>query len=61
VTEARLELYWLPLVSWLLVAAALDLAAVRLPDHGRAPGWDTGVALAVRRTDSGRPSVQDRT
>jgi hypothetical protein len=38
------------LVSWLLVASGLGLDGVRLPDGGRAPGWDAGVALAGRRT-----------
>lgn len=41
------------LVSWLLVSAGLDLGVVRLPARGRAPGWDAGVALALRRTGEG--------
>jgi hypothetical protein len=41
------------LVSWLLVRGGLDLERVRLPDRGRAPGWEAGVALAGRRTGTG--------
>lgn len=41
------------LVSWLLVAGGLGLGGVRMPDGGRAPGWDAGVVLADRRTRSG--------
>lgn len=41
------------LVSWLLVAGGLGLGGVRLPEGGRAPGWDAGVVLADRRTRSG--------
>lgn len=41
------------LVSWLLVSGGLDLDRVRLPQYGRAPGWDAGVALAARRTEAG--------
>ncbi|MDP3893878.1 hypothetical protein [Nocardioides sp.] len=39
------------LVSWLLVSGGLDLGRVRLPERGRAPGWDAGVALAGRRVE----------
>ncbi len=33
-------------VSWLLSSAGIDLEEIRPPDHGRAPGWDAGVAAA---------------
>jgi hypothetical protein len=34
------------LVSWLIVRSGLDIASVRLPAGGRAPGWDAGIAAA---------------
>jgi hypothetical protein len=37
------------LVSWLLVSAGVDLAQVRLPSGGRAPGWDAGLDVAKRK------------
>jgi len=36
------------IMSWLLVRAGVPLDRVRLPDGGRAPGWDAGVAVARR-------------
>jgi hypothetical protein len=36
-------------ISWVLARAGLDTDAIRLPAHGRAPGWDAGVAVARRR------------
>jgi hypothetical protein len=36
------------LISWLIVSAGLDPAAVPFPAHGRAPGWAAGVAVAIR-------------
>ena len=36
-------------ISWVLARAGLDTDAIRLPAHGRAPGWDAGVAIARRR------------
>lgn len=36
------------LVSWLLVCSGLEVGAVPLPAGGRAPGWDAGIAVAVR-------------
>ncbi|HEX6702787.1 MAG TPA: hypothetical protein VF101_18820 [Gaiellaceae bacterium] len=44
------------LVSWLIARGGLDLAAVRLPAGGRAPGWDAG--LVVARRGSGRASAK---
>jgi hypothetical protein len=35
-------------ISWVLARAGLDTDAIRLPPHGRAPGWDAGVAVARR-------------
>lgn len=39
------------LVSWLLVRSGHDMAHVRLPSGGRAPGWDAGLAIAQRATE----------
>jgi hypothetical protein len=36
-------------ISWVLARAGLDTDAIHLPAHGRAPGWDAGVAVARRR------------
>jgi hypothetical protein len=33
-------------VAWLLAASGIDPAAARLPDRGRAPGWDAGLAVS---------------
>jgi len=35
-------------ISWLLTRAGVEVAQVRPPDGGRAPGWDAGVAVAHR-------------
>lgn len=35
-------------VSWLLVSGAVPLDGVRFPMGGRAPGWDSGIAIARR-------------
>jgi hypothetical protein len=35
-------------VAWLIARSGLDVAAVRFPDRGRAPGWDAGVEVARR-------------
>lgn len=43
------------LISWLLLSAGYDAAAVALPTRGRAPGWDAGVAVAAG-AHSGRPA-----
>lgn len=36
------------LISWLIVTSGLDVASARLPEGGRAPGWDAGIAVARR-------------
>jgi hypothetical protein len=48
------------LISWLIASAGLDAGAVAFPTHGRAPGWNAGVAAAAdalrsstRRTPGG--------
>jgi hypothetical protein len=33
-------------ISWLLVRAGIDVAGIRPPARGRAPGWDAGIAVA---------------
>ncbi|MEY2426681.1 MAG: hypothetical protein QOI61_2253, partial [Actinomycetota bacterium] len=35
-------------ISWTLARAGVDLATIALPPHGRAPGWDAGIAVAGR-------------
>ncbi len=35
-------------VSWVLARSETDIAAVRPPTNGRAPGWDAGRAIAAR-------------
>jgi hypothetical protein len=35
-------------VAWLVVRAGLPVESVRLPENGRAPGWDAGVVVARR-------------
>jgi hypothetical protein len=37
------------IVSCVLTEAGLDTDAIVLPSHGRAPGWDAGIAVARRR------------
>ena len=37
------------LVAWLLTRADVDVSNLRPPAGGRAPGWDAGRILAVRR------------
>jgi hypothetical protein len=46
--EARVGEMWNSnsLVSWLIVLGGLDVGSVPLPEGGRAPGWDAGVAVA---------------
>jgi hypothetical protein len=41
------------LTSWVLARAGLDPAGIPLPPHGRAPGWDAGIAVAARSADPG--------
>ena len=36
-------------IAYLLARGGLDPAACRVPDGGRAPGWETGIAIARRR------------
>jgi hypothetical protein len=37
------------LVSWLLARARVNIAPLRPPDGGRAPGWDAGLVVARRQ------------
>jgi len=52
--ELRLGEMWNSnsVVSWVLCSAGLLDAAGELPDEGRAPGWDAGVAAARRSLTS---------
>jgi hypothetical protein len=36
------------LISWLIVRSGLDVAAIRPPVGGRAPGWQAGIVVAAR-------------
>ena len=36
------------IIAWVIVAAGLDVAEVRLPARGRAPGWRAGILVASR-------------
>jgi len=40
--------------SWLLGSAGIDVAAIALPDHGRAPGWQAGIVEVSRHPPAGR-------
>jgi hypothetical protein len=35
-------------ISWVLTRAGIDIGAIPLPPHGRAPGWDAGITVARR-------------
>jgi hypothetical protein len=37
------------LIAWLIARSGLDVARVRLPAGGRAPGWDAGLVVAERQ------------
>ncbi len=41
-------------ISWTLATAGVDIRAVPMPEHGRAPGWDAGNVVADRH----RPHMQ---
>jgi hypothetical protein len=36
-------------ISWLITRSDLDVATVRLPQGGRAPGWHAGIVLAKQQ------------
>lgn len=36
------------LIAWLLARSGHDMAAVRTPENGRAPGWSAGLVVAAR-------------
>ena len=38
-------------ISWLLVRSGFDLAAIRPPAGGRAPGWHAGIVVARRELE----------
>lgn len=43
------------IISWTLAQAGIDVSAVPLPAHARAPGWDAGVAVARRGASHATP------
>jgi hypothetical protein len=44
-------------ISWVLTQAGVHADAIALPPHGRAPGWDAGIAVARRL--AGSPAVRE--
>jgi hypothetical protein len=47
------------IISWLLARAGIDVASIKPPAGGRAPGWNAGILLAQRQAASG-PADEDR-
>jgi hypothetical protein len=43
------------IISWLLARAGLDVASIKPPAGGRAPGWNAGITLAMRQTAQPSP------
>jgi hypothetical protein len=39
------------LISWLIARSDLDVETIKLPDGGRAPGWDAGLVVARRESE----------
>jgi hypothetical protein len=42
------------LIAWLLARSGHDAGLVRMPTHGRAPGWSAGLVVAARQEDPAR-------
>ena len=40
------------IISWALTRAGVDTDGISLPDRGRAPGWNAGIAVATRQDDT---------
>ena len=45
------------LITWLLVRSGFDVAGVRPPPHGRAPGWQAGLIVAARGQPPARKTM----
>jgi hypothetical protein len=45
-------------ISWVLARSGVDLAVVRPPSGGRAPGWDAGLIVAARHVGPAREPVR---
>jgi hypothetical protein len=45
-------------IAWLITRSDLDVATVRLPQGGRAPGWHAGIVLAKQQLISRPRSVE---
>lgn len=43
------------LISWLLVSTGMNISQARLPQGGRAPGWDAGIAIASHARQAAEP------
>lgn len=41
------------MTAWLLARAGVDVAALAVPEGGRAPGWQAGLVLAARQASLG--------
>jgi hypothetical protein len=47
------------MIAWLIATAGLPTVRLRPPDHGRAPGWDSGLEVARRARGKLRADVRD--
>jgi hypothetical protein len=47
------------IISWALAQGGVDVEEISLPPHGRAPGWDAGIAVARRLVSVRRPQTAD--
>jgi len=47
------------MISWLIARAGLDVAAIKPPAGGRAPGWNAGL-VAAARSEAGLTSALSR-
>jgi hypothetical protein len=45
------------IVSWLLARAGLEVASIKPPTGGRAPGWNAGLMLAKKQSTKGSQSA----
>ena len=48
------------LIAWLLARSGHDLAAVRPPENGRAPGWSAGLVVAARQAPDRPRNARNR-
>lgn len=43
------------ITAWLLTKAGIDTASIRMPNGGRAPGWNAGLVVAARQPAAAEP------